>query len=562
MRLQSVIIPDDGQLPSEMYFKGDTVLSSGKAISFDTFYNCFSYVKYLEYTMVKSVSFSCKFNGTARVDLCVYDGSEHIICSGDFTESAELSAELSDLPDRGFLYPRLTALTNLTFISGEYHTDSKPRDISCCIAICTYKREKYIAKNTELFKKFSFSFINRVFVIDNGGTLDVDSVSDKTVKVIANKNHGGSGGFTRGLIEALDGGFSHVVFMDDDIEFHPESLEQMTVFMSLLKDTHICDWFSAGMIPIDTPEIQYELGAYWDGRTARVNNNNLDMTDLRNILKNMDKPQINYGGWWTLCMPLAVVDNGFPYPFFIKFDDIEYGLRRPQGVEIITVNGIAVRHEAFDKKTNFTLDYYNLRNQLVVNSLYNRSAREAVRLFMKAVFKQLVLYRYDNIPIVIRAVKDFLSGVDFFLSTDSEHLNSELIRGVMQMSPLEELSSWNEGLRCDDHIKDTKITPIMAITGAGHLIPRFALKKGVIAVPLSRASAKDCFRQRAVIQYQLGGANGLYTERNFAKFVRYGFKSVGIALLLLFRYNNASADYQQRKSMITCREFWNKDLGI
>jgi len=39
------------------------------------------------------------------------------------------------------------------------------------------------------------------------------------VQLIPNKNVGGSGGFARGLVEALqENTYSHFLFMDDDIE--------------------------------------------------------------------------------------------------------------------------------------------------------------------------------------------------------------------------------------------------------------------------------------------------------------------------------------------------------
>lgn len=562
MRLQSVIIPDENPY-AELYYRGNTALSSGGILTLDTYYNSFSHIKYREYTTVSEVSFSCRFIGKAKVELCAFDGAEHIICGGDFSEKAELSVKLSTLPAKGFLYPKFTALTDFSFEAGEYLAVCEPQKISCCIAICTYKRESYVLRNTELLRQFRFSFIDRVFVVDNGNTLDRSALSDDFIKVLPNRNYGGSGGFTRGLVEARDGGYTHVILMDDDVEFHPETLEQMTVFSSLLRESCRDNWISAGMIALDRPDRLFELGAEWEGKKAVVHKNNADILDRCVLVDNLDNPGVEYGGWWTLLMPVSITEAGLPYPFFIKFDDVEYGLRKPPDVQIMTMNGVSVRHEAFDRKKSFTLEYYNLRNELVVNAIYDKyNAFGAVRRFLYEAAKHLFLYRYDNIPLVFRAVNDFLMGTDFFLNCDEEQLNRELMNSAPRLVPLSELPEWSETLRCDEHPLNKKITLTMLLTLGGHLIPAFMLKDEWSAVPLSRTGAADCFGKKAVIQYQLGGDTGLITRRSLKKFVLFSAKTLGMTFKLLFSFNKAKASFKTRREEISSDDFWRRHLGL
>ena len=562
MILQSVVVPDSKQY-TELYYRGSLTLSAGETLTFDTFYNSFSYTKYRQYTIVQELCFSCDIAGEANVQLCVFDGQERVICGGEFSGKAELFLRLSDLPEKGFLYPKITAKTGCKFLNGEYRTNCEQRNISCCIAICTYKRENYVIRNTSVLRNYKFSNIDRVFVVDNGNTLDCKALSDDFIRVVPNRNFGGSGGFTRGLIEALDGGYSHVILMDDDVEFFPETLEQMTVFVSLLKDICCNNWFSAGMLPIDCPNSQFELGAEWDGKKAVVHKHNVNIVDQNVILDNLCNPGVAYGGWWTLLMPVSVIQNGLPYPFFIKFDDVEYGLRKSANAEIITMNGIAVKHEEFDRKKNFVLDYYNLRNELVVNAIYDKYGRcGAVRRFCYEIAKDICLYRYDIIPIAICAVNNFLEGVDFFLKCDEEDLNRDLISKVPAMTPLKNITQWSEDLRCDEHDLDKRITPIMLITFGGHLIPSFMLKNKPLAVPLSRTGASDCFGKRSVIQYQLGGESGIVTKRSEKKFVVYMVKALGVVFRLFFGYNRAQKSFQSRKEEISSLDFWRKHLGL
>lgn len=562
MQLQSIIIPDEKQCP-ELYFRGALMLAAGEVLTFDTYFNSFSYTKYQEYTTVQKVCFFCKFSGRAKVELCVFDGTEHIICGGEFSDQAALSVDFSTLPKHGFLYPKITALAQCTFLHGEYNADCRAQEISCCIAICTYKRESYVLKNTALMRAFGFSFIKRVFVIDNGNSLDSSALSDDFIKVLPNKNYGGSGGFTRGLIEAHDGEFSHVILMDDDVEFHCETLEQMTVFISLLKPSYAYNWFSAGMLPADKPCFQFELGAEWNGKHAIVHKHNIDIRKQSELLDNLHNPNVEYGGWWTLLMPVSVVQNGLPYPFFIKFDDVEYGMRKSSNTQIITMNGIAVRHEAFERKKNFVLEYYNLRNELTINTIYGKfGVWGALQRFWYETAKHLFLYRYENIPLVFRAVNDFLSGTDFFLHCDEEDLNNKLIAAAPKLVPLEKIPEWNETLRCDEHCQDKKITPIMLLTLGGHLIPRFMFDCKPYAVPLSHIGAKDCFRKRTVIQYQLGGSSGITTKRSLRLFLKYSIKMLGLTAKLLLCFRKAKKSLQTRKLEITSEAYWRKHLGL
>lgn len=565
MRLQSVIIPNEEQY-SELYYRGNLSLAAGDILTFDTYFNSFSYTKYRKYATIKNACFTCEFTGKASVELCVFDGEEHTICSDVFSEKAELSVDFSNLPQNGFLYPKITAITECYFKSGEYSSDCEPRKISCCIAICTYKRESYVLKNTELLRNFKFSFINQVFVIDNGNTLDCKNMTDDFIKVLPNKNYGGSGGFTRGLIEAYDGGFSHVILMDDDVEFHPEILERMTVFISLLKPKYTGSHFGTAMLSRNIPHIQYELGgADWNGRRVCKGKHNVDVRAPRELLANLTGNEIGYGAWWCFLLPVSdITDFGLPYPFFIKIDDVEYGLRTSKNTPIITMNGVAVRHEDFDNKYSMHLEYYNVRNQLVMNAAQNiKPFRNAMYRLFAASFKQLVLYRYDCIPMILRAFDDFLSGVDFFLQCDEEKLNGEIMQSAPKMKQLSDIPGWNEEMRNLSRREDNRVfTPLAVLTLGGHLFPAFMLKREIGAAPLSRAGAVDTLRRREVIQYQLGGDTGILCRRSFKKFVAYSVKVLGMAFKLMFGFNRARKSFRTRKGEISSVEFWQRHLGL
>ena len=337
MVLQSILIPQKKQ---ESYIRGGRIkegklfLLKGEILSFDTYFNSFSYPKYRDYTKANTVEFEVEFCGEIVASWCVFDGEEQVLCEkigkSERKTSLIFSTDFTYLPQNGILYLKIKAKKESEILSGSYCTKCEFEPIKCSVVICTYRRESFVLKNIERFQKGKFTWISHVYVIDNGNTLETQTNS--FIQVIPNKNVGGSGGFTRGLLEAEQEEATHVILMDDDIVFHPETMEQMTMFLSILKKEWKESWFSAAMITLDQPEKQYEMGAIWDGKKSIGKKRGLDLGKRENLLMNMKNREIQYGGWWTMLFPLSVLKRvGFPLPFFIKFDDVEYGMRKPLG---------------------------------------------------------------------------------------------------------------------------------------------------------------------------------------------------------------------------------------
>lgn len=561
LKLQEIILPRK-TVEKTMFYRGETVLKRGDMLSFDTYFNSFSYTKYRDYTKAEGVTIFCNFNGKASVALCCFDGTEHIIAKVEADSHVRLSVNFAQLPESGFLYPKILALTDCVFIEGGYYSDCEAAKIKVAAAICTYRREKFILKNIELLRGCNFSFIENIFVVDNGNTLDHSALSDDYIKILPNKNLGGSGGFARGIIEAFDEQCSHVILMDDDVEFFPETLERMTLFMSILKNEYKNSCFSAAMLLLSEkePYIQWEMGGNWTGRCIESRKHNADIREKSVLLDNLDNGDVKYGAWWCFCMPLSMLKKGLPLPFFIKIDDVEYGLRNNADTTVITMNGVAVFHESFENKMNFTMDYYTIRNELTVSALYGGNTGTAVLIFLSAIGKELIFYRYDNIPLICKAVKDFLGGVDFFLTCDEERLNSELRKKTIKLVPLPEIDGWNKAET--EFLPDIKSKKGRFKALASNFLPSFFLKKKIAAVAIPYASPENFISRKAVIQYQLDKQSGVLTKRCFFKFLKYGIIAAVISLNLLLNFSKVKKDFLERKEEITSFEFWRKRLTI
>ena len=573
MRLQKITAIETEY--SELYFRGGSLsnglicLKSGETVSFNTYFNCFSYTKYLKYTSVNQVSFSCKIEGEARASLCVFDGQNEVVLCSDTVKdgTVSLSASLSTLPQRAILYPVITAVSDATASDGFYSCENaEPCHIDCAIAICTFKREESTLNNLKILSDADFSFVNKIFVIDNGQTLNASQHSSDLISVLPNKNFGGSGGFTRGIMEAHRGGHTHVILMDDDVVIFPEAIERITVFMSLLLPEYKNAHFSAAMLPLSKMHMQYEMGARWNGHRIQSFKPDADVLNPTELVNNLDEDPVEYGAWWCFCFPLSDVDSfGLPLPLFIKFDDVEYGMRTCKGAPIVTMNGVCVAHEDFDRKYSMHLDYYALRNQLITLACHKKQTRlGAIARLWKCTLRQTFLYRYDTLGLQYKAFCDFLKGADFLISTNEEDLNKHIMSITKKPVPLSSVPQWENTMRQSFAPKKQGAFSMLlkTLTLGGHLIPSCFLSKKACAFPLPDADIFSCHGKKTTIQYQLGSDDGYVYKRSVKRFFKCFFKSIGMSFKLLFTYGKAKKSYLKNKDYLASFDFWQKHLEI
>jgi len=568
MIIQPLIIPSKKR-QSEIFFRGGKVtdggltLAKGESLSTDTYFNSFSYTIYRNYTSVSEVNAFVNFSGEVRLELCLFDGSEKVLAektaAGESSGELSVSIKLSALPDGAFLYFRITALVESVIYGGGYSSDAEPRNIDCCVAICTFKREEYAMRNVETLCRYSFSFIKKILVVDNGKTLPANKFPGDKAELLQNKNYGGSGGFTRGMLEAKRRGFSHILLMDDDISFYPEVFERMTIFLSLLRTEYQNSWISAAMLSQRDPSMQFAMGCYWNNGAVENRGHALDIRDRKNLLASVHSTStVNYGAWWCLAMPTSVFDKAeYPFPFFIKFDDVEYGVRQKNKCDIITMNGIAVTHEDFDSKFSMHLIYYECRNLLVTcASDTDASAADILSRLFNTAGKQLILYRYDALKLVIRAFDDFFKGVDFFLNCDEEKLNSKIMSAVPKPQIIK-----NDTEYLPVEYDSKRISVWQILTLGGHLIPACFMDKTESDISAVTDDYRQCFRHMVIRQY--AGQDKCYVmSRNFGRFIKSVGSVMRIAFKIIFMYNRTKREYVSRKSEITSESFWEKHLGL
>jgi len=415
-------------------------LSDNAIVTTDTYFNIFSSSKYSEYTKAENITFTTKVSG--KLNICLHvltaekdDVIEQVPVDSETPMNVSIQFSINGLSDKENATCHYVSFesqgTSTIHEFGSYSTETEQTDIRLAVIICTFKREEYVDRTVEALKgvisdpSYDPKQID-IFVIDNGRTLTDDAFSEPYVHLIPNRNLGGSGGFARGMIEACEHNATHILLMDDDIILDPNSVYKTFNILKILKEEHKDAFILGGMLDSNKPTMQYEAGALYDGE-FRKRKGDLDLLSPESLLYNDRYERTDYGGWWYACIPAHICKDNLPLPLFVKMDDVEYCLRNMN--DHLIMNGIGVWHETFSNKQNRIGEYYYLRrNSNIVKSVSELGMDSFTHDFWKDVMYLISLSDQISLDLYLRAISDYMKGIDFLIETDEEKLHEELQR--------------------------------------------------------------------------------------------------------------------------------------
>ncbi|MFV0635889.1 glycosyltransferase [Mitsuokella sp. WILCCON 0060] len=348
------------------------IKKSSRLLDFATYFNSFSLRKWKQYTTLQTLTVKLELKGPFK--LCF------------LTFSADGERSVLEAQTKGGLYEHTFALQELTgdilgfrlealqedaqFLKGAYYGDAVNwHKCDMGAGICTFKREEYVKRTMQVLEDFQqeHSWLS-VLVVDNGSTLPCKETP--ALRIIHNRNYGGSGGFTRALIEYVEQGkVDYVLLMDDDIVLEPSVIERAHSLLSCLKEEYQDSFLSGAMLSLEHPTVQYENTAYWGKIRLHGLGKGFVMDNIETCVRNesLGSYPNQYGAWWFCCIPVHRIRAiGYPLPVFLKGDDMEYGIRNDRPV--LSMNGIAVWHQSFAKKQSNMVNYFSDRNSFIINN--------------------------------------------------------------------------------------------------------------------------------------------------------------------------------------------------
>ncbi|HKL94463.1 MAG TPA: glycosyltransferase, partial [Clostridia bacterium] len=559
----------------------------GGVAEFDTYFNSFSLEKWMKYTIIDNVSLSLDLQGKFLVTIVrkYRSGRGREVLTEVLAETiveewqrTSVKIPINFKHTTGLISFRIMSLNSSgMYFGGFYLTEietKKIREVKIGINICTYKREKFVINNLQKLRESFFanpqSEMNNhceVFVTDNAKTLDCKELENEKIHIFPNKNVGGSGGFTRGLIEIAkrkeSDKFTHALFMDDDIVLDPEVVLRTYSILTLVNAKYAEAFIGGSMLRLDNQYLCHESGGYWDRGAIKSLKKGLDLRDAEACIYNEYEEATNYNAWWYCAVPLSKVsESNLPLPIFIKADDVEYGLRNMR--YLILMNGICVWHEPFENKYSSMQWYYILRNQCIVNSIYSLfKKKQFYKEFENTVLREIFWYRYKNAELIMRGVNDFLKGIDWLKVQDGEALNKEIINSGYKMQSIDELSvpfSYPEYERMSNVHDKNQICRFFRRLSFNGLFMKPRKKYSYASATNTRSL--QCYRAKKVLNYDEISHTGFVTEKNFEKSISLLLQYFRLKCKFKRKARKIMKGYKNRFGEITNLTFWNNYLNI
>lgn len=416
-------------------------LSRGQTLNTDAYFNRLHAGYWFRWTTVDDVEVRVGGQGHARVVVrrSTPSGIETTaqVVEGDLAEGLTAEVSLAQSAAGGCIWLEIEALDDEVIVedAGFWAQTDEQLDLRTDIAVCTYNRPQDVLSLLKSLNRDDAcaQVVNHVWVVDNGeesfedlpGSADVVKSFGDRLSHLFQPNLGGSGGFSRGLYEAAYNSDSpSVLLLDDDVLIEPEGVRRAVVFEALAKRPIVV---GGPMLNRAKPTELHSSGEWVDtdkmiwGPAPGAR----EAIDLKTDRQD-DIIDVGFNAWWSCLIPTeAVRELGLGMPFFIKYDDVEYGYRLARGgYRTVTLPGSAVWHEPWTLKDDAIdwTNYFHTRNRLVFTALMSAGLPEKVQKRRIAAVLRHILLR-DVLRNVLRrafataagadlAMRDFLRGPD------------------------------------------------------------------------------------------------------------------------------------------------------
>ncbi|MBF6328591.1 glycosyltransferase [Nocardia transvalensis] len=421
-----------------------TSLSIGaeSEVSFCTYFNAVPASYWRRWTVLKSVVLRLDLSGHGRVD--VYrskaDGSRIHVQGQEFSSpdgiTVEFEVDLGPFEDGGWIWFDITTDSQVELRSGGWYAPIEaPGEGSIAVGMPTFNRPTDCVKTLAALGSdpLVLEKIKAVIIPDQGtrkvrdepGFGEAAAVLGDRLAIHDQPNLGGSGGYSRVMYEALKTtDAQYIVYMDDDIEIEPDCILRALAFARFARTPTLV---GGQMLNLQERSHLHTMGEVVDRGIwmwTAAPNVEYDHDFSKYPLRDRDNSKllhrridVDFNGWWTCVIPRVVAEEiGQPLPLFLKWDDVEYGLRAKQhGYSTVTLPGAAVWHMAWSDKDD-AIDwqaYFHLRNRLVVAALHlPNDGRPMVINTIKATLKHLLCLEYSTVAIQNQAIRDFMAGPD------------------------------------------------------------------------------------------------------------------------------------------------------
>ncbi len=416
-----------------------TAVRPGERVSFGTYFNAFPASYWRRWTTVENVRLTVETSGTGSV--IVYKSNargalqrvDSVPIEGYSVSNFDLT--LKPFGDGGWYWFDLVAgSTPVVMKSAEWRAESEAKNPGVItLEITTLNKTDFCINNLKLLSENpqALEHVKELIIVDQGtqkvadaeGFGEVANALGDKLRIINQDNLGGSGGFARGMYEAVQNGSDYALLMDDDVVVEPESITRLLTFADLCKTPTIV---GGHMFDLYNRTVLHTFGEVVNPYSFQPDVSSDQMTlghdflssNLRHTGWLHRRSDVDYNGWWMCMIPTKVIrEIGLSLPVFIKWDDAEYGLRaKAAGYPTVSMPGAAVWHVSWIDKDDLVgwQAYFHARNRFIaalIHSPYEFGGK-VVRQSHSYDVKHLVSMQYATAQGRIMALRDLLAGPD------------------------------------------------------------------------------------------------------------------------------------------------------
>jgi galactofuranosylgalactofuranosylrhamnosyl-N-acetylglucosaminyl-diphospho-decaprenol beta-1,5/1,6-galactofuranosyltransferase len=410
---------------------------AGDRVSLGTYFNAFPAGYWKRWTSLDGVRLRVETDGVG--DVIVYrSNARGVIQTVDTAHVSgptvtEFDLSFSNFLDGGwYWFDLMSRGAELDLVEADWRvpTATAPSPAKgLTIALTTLNRQQYCLDvlATIAGDPLVMEGIDEIIVVDQGSQLireheDYNRVADilgERLRVIEQPNVGGSGGFSRGMLEAVRAGTSdHVMLLDDDVSVEPEAIRRAQQFSRYCSESTIVGGHMFDMYDKTKLHAYAEGVDRWTFMWGPITPARHDFTalNLRQTTWMHRRYDVDYNGWWMCLIPVEVIRRiGLSLPVFIKWDDAEYALRAAEhGFRTVTLPGAAVWHVSWVDKDDSRdwQAFYHARNRLLAGLLHSPH-KKGGRLPISSLandLRHLLTMDYSTVALRVAAYDSVLEG--------------------------------------------------------------------------------------------------------------------------------------------------------
>jgi galactofuranosylgalactofuranosylrhamnosyl-N-acetylglucosaminyl-diphospho-decaprenol beta-1,5/1,6-galactofuranosyltransferase len=421
---------------------GRVSLAAGQTVEFSGWLDALPLGYWARFTTVRTVRL--EVTSSAPVDITVRVSDARAVCrdiTSGRTREGRFSAtvDTAEAAEGGWSWPVITAAfdtaaTEVAEVHWQWVTDDVvPQPNSLAVAITTFDRQAACLRQLGALAAAGQAggaldgVLGRVILVDQGTMAVAESAGFSAVQdslgerltVIRQQNLGASGGVSRGLHEGLkDSSITHVALLDDDALAQPEGLAHAWAFAQA---AHRPTLVGGHIFDAAAPTTLHRLGEVVD--RMRFTRTSLPGTPMNTDLAHASVSDhawlgpaysVDFQPWRMCLVPRAVVEAiGLPMPFFLEWDDVEFGLRATAaGFVSVVLPGTVAWHESRVGKNadSGRQDYFLVRNRIVTALLHDARPTALFAEWLAVSLRHLAQREPAEAAIRWAALKDVLHG--------------------------------------------------------------------------------------------------------------------------------------------------------